>query len=58
MYIYIYIYIYIVVYRSGVVWVSLRSTQTTPLLNNLLTIGLRPLMMVSHSFNIKFNHQI
>ena len=44
-----------VVYRSGVIWASLRSTQITPLLNNLLTIGIRPLMIVSHSFNIKLN---
>ena len=42
LYIYIYIctYIYIVVYRSGVLWVSLRSTQITPLLNSFFSIHL------------------
>ena len=48
-------YIILVVGRSGWKWVSLRSTHFQPLQNNILTIGLRPLMLVSHSFNMKFN---
>ena len=33
-------YTILVVYRSGVIWVSLRSTQITPLLNSLFSMHL------------------